>query len=653
MASRLFVCDDSGDELWEIIDPDGSTAINRTLPATLTHPQGMTVFNGRLLVADDSGDELWELDPDGADGQGDLIRNLPSVLSFPVAMTAFNGRLLVLYNSGELWELDPDGADGQGEKIRDLPGGLAFFGNNAMTAFNGRLLVNNDTNDELWELDPDGADTEGMALREFPSALTSPQGMTVFNGRLLVADDSGDELWELDPDGADTEGERIRDLPNALTSPLSMAAFNTVDHAVDAGSVSFAFDLPEPTVTHTPAPASTLATSDWDDTGYQAPIVLALLPATISGADITVDPVTAIDGDLVVASDLTIDGVERIGIGIRLRRTGTARLDFYFDDAGSPLYPDAKAFIVIDDTARTQIPFSIAATAGGFNNWQIDDAAQQALITAIATGDRFVLAIAEPATTTTDHAVDAGAVAFAFDFPQPSVTHTPAAATVDHAVDAGPVHFAFALPQPAVTHTPAVPTTVDHAVDAGAVAWAFHLPEPSVTHSLPTGLPTWAQYAITIQTNPISRFWTGRGRLDYQGDLFEGGGRAVGVGEVELVSGNPDRRLTITLSSIPPSVRAAFLQDVGAVEVEVALIFSTDKGATWRSAPLSYSGRLSSPTMVSGRLTVELETLRGDVDHGEVRYWSHEDQERRFPGDKGCEYMRQLAGKGTETGWPP
>ena len=128
--------------------------------------------------------------------------------------------------------------------------------------------------------------------------------------------------------------------------------------------------LPEPTVTHTQAPTSTLATSDWDDTGYQAPIVLALLPATISGsADITVDPVTAIDGDLVVASDLTIDGVERIGIGIRLRRTGAARLDFYFDDAGSPMYPDAKAFIVIDDTARTQIPFSIAATAGGFNNW--------------------------------------------------------------------------------------------------------------------------------------------------------------------------------------------------------------------------------------------------------------------------------------------
>ena len=160
----------------------------------------------------------------------------------------------------------------------------------------------------------------------------------------------------MDPDGADTEGERIRDLPTGLTIPLSMAAFNTVDHAVDAGAVSFAFNLPEPTVTHTPrvtvdhavdaggvawafalpeptvthtpAPASTLATSDWDSTGYEAPIVLALLQATISGVDITVDPVTAIDGDLVVASDLTIDGVEEVSIGIRLRRTGAGASGF-------------------------------------------------------------------------------------------------------------------------------------------------------------------------------------------------------------------------------------------------------------------------------------------------------------------------------------
>ena len=49
----------------------------------------------------------------------------------------------------------------------------------------------------------------------------------------------------------------------------------------------------------------------------------------------------------------------------------------------------------------------------------------------------------------------------------------------DHAVDAGNVGWAFALPQPTVTHTPATPVTTDHAVDAGAASWVFDLPEPT------------------------------------------------------------------------------------------------------------------------------------------------------------------------------
>ena len=59
-------------------------------------------------------------------------------------------------------------------------------------------------------------------------------------------------------------------------------------------------------------------------------------------------------------------------------------------------------------------------------------------------------------TAAVDHAVDAGAVAWSFALPEPTVTHTPAA-TVAHAVNAGDASFAFAVPQPTVTHT-AAPT---------------------------------------------------------------------------------------------------------------------------------------------------------------------------------------------------
>ena len=251
LTSRLFIADSTGDELWEL-DPDGADTegSSRTLPATLTSPTGMTVFNGRLLVADDSGDELWELSPDGADLQGMRLRAFPANLGSPQGMTVFNGRLLVVDSDDELWELDPDGADAQGLKIRDLPSGLTTP--QSMTVFNGRLFIADSTGDELWELDPDGADSEGLKIRDLPSGLTSPQGMTVFNGRLFIADLSGDQLWEIDPDGTDTEGEVLRNLPSTITFPISMAALSPTHHAVDAGAVSFAFALPEPTVTHTP-----------------------------------------------------------------------------------------------------------------------------------------------------------------------------------------------------------------------------------------------------------------------------------------------------------------------------------------------------------------------------------------------------------------
>ena len=128
---------------------------------------------------------------------------------------------------------------------------------------------------------------------------------------------------------------------------------------------------------------------------------------------------------------------------------------------------------------------------------------------------------------TTGHAVDAGDASWTFDLPEPSVTHTPRV-TTDHAVDAGAVAWVFDLPEPTVTHTPRVTTdhavdavavswvfdlpvptvTVDYAVDAGAVAWTFGLPEPSVTHTpaaatvpaAPTGLAVSATHAAVSLT---------------------------------------------------------------------------------------------------------------------------------------------------------
>ena len=87
--------------------------------------------------------------------------------------------------------------------------------------------------------------------------------------------------------------------------------------------------------------------------------------------------------------------------------------------------------------------------------------------------------------TTTDHAVDAGNILWAFTLPQPTVTHT-AVQPIDHTVAARNITWAFTLPQPTVTHTTVLPQT--YTVNAGNISWAFTLPQPTVTHTsvLPT-----------------------------------------------------------------------------------------------------------------------------------------------------------------------
>ena len=165
----------------------------------------------------------------------------------------------------------------------------------------------------------------------------------------------------------------------------------------------------------------------------------------------------------------------------------------------------------------------------------------------------------------------------------------------------------------------------------------------------------WLQHLIAIETSPVVvRLWTGQGALTIGGLRYEGGGQALEVGEAETRSGDPDRRMTITLSGIPAKIRRKFLQDVGPAAVTIEWVYSRDSGASWtKVAELSFRGRLSTPSLSDGVFRIEVETLRGDVDRGRPLRWSNEDQQRRFPGDKGLEDMRALSREGTETGWPP
>ena len=135
---------------------------------------------------------------------------------------------------------------------------------------------------------------------------------------------------------------------------------------------------------------------DWDGEGYQAPIVQFIVAATISGIDITgasgfTEPIV---GDTIIASDATVNMVERLNGDMRIRRSGSGRMDAYFDNEGAPQYPDAKLFI---QTAADGV--AIYSIFGGGNagaRWSLDTGENSDVLANIVDGTQFLLAVAEP-----------------------------------------------------------------------------------------------------------------------------------------------------------------------------------------------------------------------------------------------------------------
>ena len=245
-------------------------------------------------------------------------------------------------------------------------------------------------------------------------------------------------------------------------------------HAVDAGDAAFAFAVPQPTVTHTPAATTAaLVLSDFVLADGLETEVLGLIEAAAPIDVFSRSPRpargTLVDGELDLSGDS--EPVTRFrfraqatntagGARITLNDSGTLSLSAFFDSGG-----DGDDLTVWVQTSAGVISFaSLGAIADStqsgdnFVTWNVPTN-DQLLVAGITDGDLFIFALTRPEPESVDHAVDAGDSAWAFALPQPSVTHVPfvAPATTDHVVNAGDAAFAFALPEPTVTHTAATP----------------------------------------------------------------------------------------------------------------------------------------------------------------------------------------------------
>ena len=157
---------------------------------------------------------------------------------------------------------------------------------------------------------------------------------------------------------------------------------------------------------------------------------------------------------------------------------------------------------------------------------------------------------------------------------------------------------------------------------------------------------------VELHVDPVIRFWTGRGDLVVNGVTYLGTDELLYVGEFEQRASNPSERMRIHISVVDDARLAYFMQDRGPFKVVVKYLARVSDAQGWSLVPVQFVGKASSPAITERVLKLELETLKGDVDGGVARFWSHEDQTARFPGDKGFDDMRRLAEEGVDTIWP-
>ena len=146
------------------------------------------------------------------------------------------------------------------------------------------------------------------------------------------------------------------------------------------------------------------------------------------------------------------------------------------------------------------------------------------------------------------------------------------------------------------------------------------------------------------------RLWSGDVDQVFGGETYMAG-HFIEIGHAGNEIGTPVRRATAAWALRDDVDKSFLLDDIGPKTVLVTFIFSRDKGLTWREAPGSHRGRLSSPSYRSGIYSIEIETYRGDADRGRPQRWSHERQVKRN-GDRAFEMAADLAA-GIETKWPP
>ena len=149
---------------------------------------------------------------------------------------------------------------------------------------------------------------------------------------------------------------------------------------------------------------------------------------------------------------------------------------------------------------------------------------------------------------------------------------------------------------------------------------------------------------------PARHYWSGIHDLTLAGQTWSALGNVLDVSDAVDNLGKPSQRFSFTLRATDSALRAALAVDRGPIEVVLRWAYRRGAG-NWTLIPRTLRGRLSAGRLTEGAYVAELETISGDIATNIPKFWSHADQIREYPLDKGLSNMRALEA-GLSIVWP-
>lgn len=161
----------------------------------------------------------------------------------------------------------------------------------------------------------------------------------------------------------------------------------------------------------------------------------------------------------------------------------------------------------------------------------------------------------------------------------------------------------------------------------------------------------------------VLRYWTGMNDITISAAVYKGGGRVVSIDGLMASAGTTSQNATFKLSGVDPEINAKLADEadlaIGAdISVAVQVFGDGENGGEWQPIddPVAIGTWEGDSTSFDRQGPGQRSVSLVGVGYWATRsrqisaYYSASDQQRRYPGDRGGEFMASLTNK--QRTWP-